>query len=57
MLVEAYGDHASSEATCKRWFPRFRNDNFDVQNEERGRPPEKSEDAELRSTLDEDDAL
>ena len=37
MLVEAYGDHAISEATFKRWFQRFRNNDFDVRNEERGR--------------------
>ena len=35
MLVEAYGDHALSEATCKRWFQRFRDNDFDVRNKER----------------------
>ena len=57
MLVEAYGDHALSEATCKRWFQRFRDNDFDVRNEERGRPPKKFEDAELQAILDEDDTL
>ena len=57
MLVEAYGDHALSEATCKRWFQRFRNNDFDVRNEERGRPPKKFEDAELQTILDGDDSL
>lgn len=57
MLVEAYGDHALSEATCKRWFQRFRNNDFDVRNEERGRPPKKFEDAELQTILDGDDTL
>ena len=57
MLVEAYGDHTLSEATCKRWFQRFRNNDFDVRNEERGRPPKKFEDAELQAILDEDDTL
>ena len=41
MLVEAYGDHALSEATCKRWFQRFRDNDFNVRNEERGRPQKK----------------
>lgn len=57
MLVEAYGDHALSEATCKRWFQQFRDNDFDVRNEERGRPPKKFEDAELQAILDEDDTL
>lgn len=57
MLVEAYGDHALSEATCKRWFQRFRDNDFDVLNAERGRPSKKSEDAKLQAILNEDDTL
>jgi histone-lysine N-methyltransferase SETMAR len=57
MLVEAYGEHALSEATCKRWFQRFRDNDFDVRNEERGRPPKKFEDTDLQALLDEDDTL
>ena len=57
MLVEAYGDRALSEATCKRWFRRFRDGDFDVRNEERGRPPKKFEDTELQTILDEDPTL
>ena len=49
MIVGAYGDHALSEATYKRWFQRFRNNDFDVRNEERGRPRRKFEDAELQT--------
>jgi len=44
-----------SEATCKRWFQRFRNNDFEVRNKERGRPPKKFEDAELQTILDGDD--
>jgi [histone H3]-lysine36 N-dimethyltransferase SETMAR len=57
MLVEAYGDHALSEAACKRWFQRFRDNDFDVRNKERGKPPKKFEDTELEAILDEDDTL
>ena len=57
MLVEAYGEHALSVATCKRWFQRFRDNDFIVRNEERGRPPNKFEDAELQAVLYEDDTL
>jgi histone-lysine N-methyltransferase SETMAR len=55
MLVEAFGDHALSLATCKRWFQQFRDKDFDLRNEERGRPPKKFEDSGLQALLDEDD--
>jgi [histone H3]-lysine36 N-dimethyltransferase SETMAR len=57
MLVEAYGDHALSERQCRNWFQQFASNDFDVRNEERGRPPKKFEDAELQAILDEDDTL
>ena len=57
MLVEAYGDRALAEPTCREWFRRFRSDDFDVRNEERGRPPKKFEDTDLQGILDEDDTL
>ncbi|GFX91544.1 hypothetical protein TNCV_3681301 [Trichonephila clavipes] len=55
MLVEAYGDNAQSRAQCYRWFEKFQNGDFDVRNEECGRPAKKFEDAELQALLDEDD--
>lgn len=54
MLVEAYGEHALGETQCKVWFRKFRSGDFDVRNEERGRPPKKFEDAELEELLDQD---
>lgn len=56
MLVEAYGDHALTEKICRRWFGRFRSGDFNLSNEERGRPPKKFEDVDLQALLDEDDA-
>jgi len=32
MLVEAYGDNALSETTCRNWFRQFNDDNFDLSN-------------------------
>ncbi|GFU50138.1 mariner Mos1 transposase [Trichonephila clavipes] len=55
MLVKAYGGNALSRAQCYRWFEKFQNGDFDVRNEERGRPAKKFEDAELQALLDEDD--
>ena len=56
MLVEAYGEHALGKSQCFEWFKKFGSGNFDVRNEERGRPPKKFRDSELQASLDEDDA-
>ena len=56
MLVEAHGEHALGKSQCFEWFKKFRSGNFDVRNEERGRPPKKFQDNELQVLLDEDDA-
>ncbi|GFX43416.1 mariner Mos1 transposase [Trichonephila clavipes] len=55
MLLEAYGGNALSRAQCYREFEKFQNVDFDVKNEERGRPAKKFEDAELQALLNEDD--
>ncbi|EFN89521.1 hypothetical protein EAI_13198, partial [Harpegnathos saltator] len=31
ILVETYCDHALSEATCRNWFRRLKNNDFDVE--------------------------
>ena len=38
------------------WFKKFKSDDFNVRNEECGKPPKKFEDGELQALLDEDDA-
>jgi len=52
MLVEAYGDNALSEITCRDWFRRFSDDNYD---KKRKNQPRKIEDCQLQALLDEDD--
>ncbi len=54
MLVEAYGEYAPSDRTCRTWFERFRSGDFDVSDKERPGQPKKFEDEELRALLDED---
>jgi len=54
MLVEAYGDNALSETTCRDWFRRFNDDNFDLSDKKQNRP-RKVEDCQLQALLDEDD--
>ncbi|GFV42367.1 mariner Mos1 transposase [Trichonephila clavipes] len=55
MLVEAYGGNALSRAQCYRWSEKFQNGDFDMRNEECGRPAKKYEDAEMQALLDQDD--
>ncbi|XP_018395905.1 PREDICTED: uncharacterized protein LOC108774327 [Cyphomyrmex costatus] len=38
MLVEAYGEHALGKSQCFEWFKKFKSGDFDVRNEERGKP-------------------
>jgi len=54
MLVEAYGDNALSETTCRDWFRRFNDDNLDLSDKKRENRPRKVEDYQLQALLDED---
>jgi len=54
LLVEAYGDAALSERSCREWFQKFKNGEFDVEDKERSGRPKIYEDAELEALLDED---
>ncbi|XP_018402624.1 PREDICTED: uncharacterized protein LOC108779663 [Cyphomyrmex costatus] len=56
MLIEAFGEHALGRSRCYQLFKKFKSGDFDVRNEERGKPPKKFEDRELQALLDEDDA-
>ena len=47
MLVEDYGEYALCKTQCFEWFNKFKSGNFDVRNEDRGKPPKKFEDNEL----------
>ena len=54
MLVEAYGEAALSERSCREWFQKFKNGEFDVEDKERSGRRKVYEDAELESLLDKD---
>ena len=54
LLVEAYGDAALSERSCHEWFQKFKNGEFDVEDNERSGRPKVYEDAELEALFDED---
>jgi len=48
------GEHALSETTCRDWFRRFKNNDFDVNDKERSDQPKKFEDGRLEALLQED---
>ena len=58
LLREAYGEHAPLQDTCKRWFCRFKNGDFDTRQEGRNvwKIAKKFEDDELQALLEEDDS-
>ncbi|XGW13289.1 hypothetical protein V3C99_013710, partial [Haemonchus contortus] len=56
MLFDTYGEQAPSERTCREWFQRFRNGDFDLKDRERSVQPKKFEDSQLQALLDEDPA-
>ncbi|UYV76621.1 SETMAR [Cordylochernes scorpioides] len=54
MLEEVHGNHALSKSQCYRWFKKFQSGDFELDNEPRGKPRQKFEDAELQALLDDD---
>ena len=53
-LVETAGDNALSNTTCRDWFRRPKNNDFNLQDKERSGAPKKIEDNEFEEILDED---
>ncbi|KAG5313536.1 MOS1T transposase, partial [Pseudoatta argentina] len=54
ILVQTYGDDALSDTTCRDWFRRFKNNDFELEDKERSGAPKKFQDRELELLLDED---
>ena len=54
LLVEAYGEAALNERSCREQFQKFKNGEFDVEDKERSRRPKVYEDAEFEALLNED---
>ena len=54
MLSNTYGEAAISERTCREWFQRFKNGDFDVEDRHSGGREKVFEDAELEALLDQD---
>ncbi|GFT80943.1 mariner Mos1 transposase [Trichonephila clavipes] len=54
MLSNTYGEAAISERTCREWFQRFKNGDFEVEDQHGGGREKAFEDAELEALLDQD---
>jgi len=54
MLSNIYGEAAISERTCREWFQRFKNGDFDVEDRHSGGRERIFEDAELEVLLEQD---
>ena len=54
LLVETYGEAALNERSCREWFQKFKNSEFDIKDKERSGRPKVYEDARLESLLDQD---
>ncbi|GBP25050.1 Mariner Mos1 transposase [Eumeta japonica] len=54
LLVETYNEAALSERTCREWFQKFKNGDFDVEDNGRSGRSKIYEDAELKELLEKD---
>ena len=54
LLVETYVEAALSEISCREWFQKLKNGEFDIEDKERCGRPKVYEDTELEALLDQD---
>jgi len=52
MIRAAYGENAVSHTTCKRWYQKFRQGDFSLEDEGRAGRPQKIETDELQALLE-----
>ena len=55
-ICATYGESVVNENTCRRWFRKFRDGDFDLSDKARSDRPQKVSDAELQEVLDQDSA-
>ena len=54
LLVETYREAALSERSCREWFQKFKNGEFDIEDKERSRRPKVYEDVKSEALLYQD---
>ncbi|GBP84113.1 Mariner Mos1 transposase [Eumeta japonica] len=55
ILAETYGDNALSDTSCRDWFQRFKNNDFELEDKEHSGALKKFEDEKLEELLDKTD--
>jgi len=50
-MICAYGENAVNYTTCKRWYPKFRQGDFNLEDKPRARYPQKIETDEFQALL------
>ena len=54
LLEETYGEATLSERSCREWFQRFKNGEFDIEDKERSGRPKVYKGTQLEALLDQD---
>ena len=54
LLVETYSDVALSKRSCREWFQKFKNRQFNIKDKKRSRRPKVYDDAKLEALLVQD---
>ena len=55
-VCATHGESVVNESTCRRWFRKFRNGDFNLSDKPRSGRPQKVSDAELQGLLDHQDS-
>ena len=53
IINEVFGDNVANERTMRRWFDRFRSGDFSLENQPRGWPATKIDNADLKAVVEE----
>ena len=53
-LIERYGEAAVNERSCREWFQKFKNGEFNIKEKKRSERPKVYEGAESEAILDQD---
>lgn len=53
-IIKVWGDNSLCERSVNNWFAKFRSGDFDLENQDRGRPPTLVDNGQLKALIEED---
>lgn len=53
-IIKVWGDNSLCERSVNNWFAKFRSGDFDLENQDRGRPPTLVDNGQLKTLIEED---